>query len=214
MVQEITGKNANKDANKNTPAFHSRKKAKKDSADDEDDLICVVGVPASADDDLPLSSENTAFFQGSRYVLKNSTIYNCAAGTHLVNDSQLLTEMRTADPDDYVLAGMERLKMKSRGKRRMEGIVYEETRKRNLILENVAYISEFHTNIISGYSMWKELKIWHCSHTSQLVKGDPMKGEKIILLISVKPMYRQLVVEYKPVQHYSSSSSSSFFRIP
>ena len=79
-------------------------------------------------------------------------------------------------------------------------------RKRDLILENVAYVPGFHTNIISGYLMWKELKIWHCPHTNELVKENPTKREKITLLMSVKSMYRQLVIKYKPLQLYSFPS--------
>ena len=97
----------------------------------------------------------------------------------------------------------------------MEGIVHEKIRKKDLILENVAYVSGFHTNIISRFLLWKELKIWHCSHMNELVKGDSFK-KKITSIIPVKSMYRQLVIKYKPFQSYFSAlrSTTMPFRIP
>ena len=77
--------------------------------------------------------------------------------------------------------------------------MYGETKKRALILENVAYVPDFHTNIVSGFLLWKELKIWYFPHTSELVRGNPVKQEKITLMIPLKPIYRQLVIEYKPL---------------
>ena len=179
-----------------------------DEDNHNDDLIAILAEPAPEDDNEIASVDSTAFVTGSIYPLFNSTIFDRAAGTHLVNDKNLLYDVKPADSDDYLLAGTQRIKVVARGKRRMEGIVEPEKggeERRSLILDNVAYVPNFHTNIVSGFLLWKKLKIWHLEHDKALGQGSPTKGEQLVTLIPVSYMFRQIVIEYKPLSSYLSS---------
>ncbi|OAQ57833.1 integrase core domain-containing protein [Purpureocillium lilacinum] len=75
-----------------------------------------------------------------KHPLYNSTIYDCGATTHIVNDRGLLTDVRETAESDYVMIGEGSLKVEARGTRRMENILDGEEGKntRALVLLDVA----------------------------------------------------------------------------
>ena len=72
------------------------------------------------DNKVPGLSKDIIFAQGKDYALKNSIIFDRAIRIYLVNNDQLLFKQTPVDPRDYILAGRERLKVISRGRRRIE----------------------------------------------------------------------------------------------
>ena len=70
-----------------------------------------MATPAPKNDNNIAFIDNTAFATGSLYPLFNSTIFNQAAGTYLVNNKDLLYNVEPASLDDYLLARTQQIKV-------------------------------------------------------------------------------------------------------
>ncbi|KAJ6436334.1 reverse transcriptase family protein [Purpureocillium lavendulum] len=132
-----------------------------------------------------------------KHPLYNSTIYDCGATTHIVNDRSLLTDIRETAESDYVLIGEGSLKVEARGTRRMENMLNGEDGRntRALVLLDVAYVPRFHTNIISARRLAKK-GLWHCGFDNTLRVGTYDDND---ILCRLTDHYDLDVVEYKPV---------------
>ncbi|KAL3955856.1 hypothetical protein ACCO45_009875 [Purpureocillium lilacinum] len=132
-----------------------------------------------------------------KHPLYNSTIYDCGATTHIVNDKGLLTDIRETAESDYVMIGEGSLKVEARGTRQMENILHgEEGRNtRALVLLDVAYVPRFHTNIVSARRLARK-GLWHCGVDNTLRVGTYEDND---ILCRLTDHYDLDVVEYKPI---------------
>ncbi|KAJ4168379.1 hypothetical protein NW754_002251 [Fusarium falciforme] len=140
-----------------------------------------------------------------KHPLYNSTIYDGGATTHIVNDKNLLTDIREAVETDYVMIGEGSLKVEARGTRRMENVLDGEDGRntRALVLLDVAYVPRFHTNIVSAKRLARK-GLWHCGFDNTLRMGTYEDND---VLCRLTDQYDLDVVEYKPV-------SRSYFKLP
>ena len=162
-----------------------------------------VGLTINAED---LSKGDSVFATlREKHPLFNSTILDGGASTHLVNNKELLTDIREAEETDYVMVGEGSLKVMARGTRIMENILDSENGKntRDLKLTNVAYVPHFHTNIISADKL-EEKGLWHHGYDHTLRIGTPHDNQ---VLCRLSKQYGLKIVEYKPL-------SSSYFQLP
>lgn len=162
-----------------------------------------VGLTFNAED---LNQGDSVFTTlREKHPLYNSTILDGGATTHLVNNKDLLTDVREAQETDYVMIGEGSLKVQARGTRIMENIFDSENGKntRDLQLTNVAYVPRFHTNIISSDKL-EEKGLWLHGFDHTLRLGTPQDNQ---VLCRLTKKYGLKIVEYKPL-------SRSYFKLP
>ncbi|KAM4063264.1 ribonuclease H-like protein [Hirsutella rhossiliensis] len=131
-----------------------------------------VGVAISAECLSDGTTESVFAALQQQHPLYDSTIYDGGATTHVVNNKDLLADIREASESDYILIGDSSLKVQARGTRRMEDILDGEDGKntRALVLLDVAFVPRFHTNIVSAKKLEKK-GLWHRGFDNTLRMG-------------------------------------------
>ncbi|KUI66060.1 hypothetical protein VM1G_02102 [Cytospora mali] len=111
---------------------------------------------------------------GSRNPLDLSTIVDSGGCAHIVNDLSLLEQssLIEANDDDFIVSGGRRIKVVFRGRRIMKGLLDGQhgSQRQDLVLENVACVPGFDSNIISSSVLKKDLGYWVCGRG---VQGRP-----------------------------------------
>ncbi|KJZ69778.1 hypothetical protein HIM_10837 [Hirsutella minnesotensis 3608] len=164
-----------------------------------------VGLTLNAEAFSDGSADSVFAALNQQHPLYNSTILDGGATTHLVNNKDLLTDIREAPETDYVMIGDSSLKVHARGTRTMEKVLDGADGKntRDLVLINVAYVPRFHTNIISAKRL-KRKGLWYCGFDNTLRMGTYEDND---VLCRLTEKYDLEIVEYKPI-------SRSYFQLP
>ncbi|PHH92205.1 hypothetical protein CDD83_8405 [Cordyceps sp. RAO-2017] len=164
-----------------------------------------VGVAISAECLSDGTTESVFAALQKQHPLYNSTIYDGGATTHVVNNKDLLADIREASESDHIMIGDSSLKIQARGTRRMEDILDGEDGKntRALVLLDVAYVPRFHTNLFSAKKLEKK-GLWHCGFDNTLRMGTYDDND---VLCRLTEKYDLKIVEYKPV-------ARSYFQLP
>ncbi|KAM4067906.1 hypothetical protein HRG_009757 [Hirsutella rhossiliensis] len=118
--------------------------------------------------------------------LRDSTLLDNCASTHVVNNRDLLVDVHPASASDVVLVGDTALQVVCRGKRIMRNAFNGPGGRntRDLVLNNVAFVPGFHTNLISGNEL-RALGYWSCTLDDTLRFGT-MASNKIMMNMSSK----------------------------
>ena len=149
-------------------------------------------------------------FSVAHHPLRDSTCYDPCASTHVVNSKDLLVpdSIVPATNDDIILVGDTSTAVQCRGKRIMENVMHGPDGKstRNLVLQDVAFVPHFHTNIIAANPLY-EMGYWFCHLDKTLRYGQSLTNNVVVL--DIKIMYGLLVAEYKPSHSYSLPSSDA-----
>ncbi|KUI57516.1 hypothetical protein VP1G_10916 [Cytospora mali] len=134
----------------------------------------------------------------SRNPLDLSTIVDSGGCAHIVNDLGLLehSSLMEANDDDFIVSGGRRIKVVFRGRRIMKGLLDGQhgSQRQDLVLENVAYVPGFDSNIISSSVLKKNLGYWVCGYDNTLRSGsydDPR------ILLQLPEISNVTVAEYK-----------------
>ena len=149
-------------------------------------------------------------FSVAQYPLRDSTCYDPCASTHVVNSKDLLVpdSIVPATNDDIILVGDTLTAVQCRGKRIIENIMYGPDGKstRDLVLQDVAFVPHFHTNIIAANPLY-EMGYWFCHLDKTLRYSQSLTNNVVVLDIEI--IYGLLVAEYKPSHSYSLPSSNA-----
>ena len=166
-------------------------------------------LPSMVNAILQLPSSNS-IFTVAQYPLQDSTCYNPCASTHIVNSKDLLVpdSIVPATNDDIILVGDTCTAVQYRGKRIIENVMHGPDGKntRHLVLQDVAFVPHFHTNIIAANPLY-EMGYWFCHLDKTLCYGQSLTNN--IVVIDIKIMYSLLIAEYKPSHSYSLPSSNA-----
>jgi len=141
-------------------------------------------------------------FSQSRHILADSTILDNGAVINFVNDKTKLESgsfVKASGLGATVKCGTQRLLIISHGTYMLRGVF--DQGKRDLILNNIAVIKGFYTNIISEYKL-RSLGIWYNGFDCTLWHG-PL--EKSVVLKKLEHKYNLVFIELKPL-----SSSYSY----
>ncbi|KAM4067905.1 reverse transcriptase (RNA-dependent DNA polymerase) [Hirsutella rhossiliensis] len=148
--------------------------------------------------------------------LRDSTLYDNCASTHIINSRELLTrDVVPAGTLDDVLVGDTAIQVQFRGTRVMKGLLNgpDGPGTRDLVLKNVAFIPGFHTNLISGDKLRKE-GYWHCG-LDNTIRFGTMERNRILLKMSKTPAQEGSPHEGRrdlPNLALTSHSSDTFVR--
>ena len=166
------------------------------------DMVHMTLTPCT-EDNKPTSP--SIFSLTSPHPLRDSTIYDHCAAIHVVNNKTLLKEYQPAEDDDYVLVGDTSLKVIGRGKRVIEKVFHGPNGRhtRDLVLKDVAFVPNFHTNIISADLLFEQ-GYWFHGEELTLRWG---KSPNSVVVMNLERKYRLLVAQYKPVDR-------SYFYLP
>jgi len=136
------------------------------------------------------------------YLLSASSLLNNCGATHVVNSKDLFEpgSMRKAPPGDRIETGTTSTPVHFRGRRvfrnLMNGLRGEGTE--DLVLEDVALVEGFHTNIVSEARLRKK-GVWYCGGDLTLRFG---KVEESVVVRKLIPMFNVVFLEYKPISSY------------
>lgn len=158
---------------------------------------------------LQMRSSDSVFSVAS-HPLRDSTCYDPCASTDVVNSKELLVpdSIVPATNDDVILVGDTCVAVQCRGKRVMKHIMHGPDGKntRDLVLEDVAFVPNFHTNIIAANLLYKK-GYWFC-HLDKTIRYGPSLTNNVVVM-DIKIMFDLLVAEYKPSCSYSLPSSDA-----
>ncbi len=164
---------------------------------------------------LQQQTSTDSVFAITSHPLRDSTCYDSCASTDVVNSQDLLepTTLRRATPDDIILVGDTSLAVHYRGTRVMKGALHgpEGRNTKDLILKDVAYVPNFHTNIISADKLF-EKGFWFCHLDTTLRYGQSMTANVVVMTLQRK--YGLLVAEYKPISLYSPTQTPDDMAMP
>jgi hypothetical protein len=135
-------------------------------------------------------------FSYSRYILADSTILDNGAVINLVNDKIKLEPgsfVRITGLRVTIEYGTLRLPIVGHGTRVLKRVFNQG--KRDLVLNNVAVIKGFHTNIISEYKL-RSSGVWYNGFDCTLRYG-PL--EKSVVLKKLERKYNLVFIELKPL---------------
>jgi hypothetical protein len=139
-------------------------------------------------------------FSHSRHILADSTILDNSAVINLVNDKiklELRSFMRITSSGATIEYGTSRLPIVGHRTRMLKGVF--DQGKRDLVLNNVAVIKGFHTNIVSEYKL-RSSRVWYNGFDYTLRHG-PL--EKSVVLKKLERKYNLVFMELKPLSSYS-----------
>src|SRR6266487_3203976 len=84
----------------------------------------------------------------SQYALANSFILDSGAIVHVCNNRTRIRNLRPAHSDDYLLAGKDTIPIEGFGSVEIS-VERESGGKRQIVLENTAFVPSFHTSVVS-----------------------------------------------------------------
>ena len=164
------------------------------------DFVGITATPCGADD-----TDQAVFSITNPFPLRDSTLLDNCAATHVANNRNLLFDLRPAHADDYLLVGDSTLKVEARGKRVIKDIANgpKGPKTKDFTLVNVAFVPGFHTNIIA-LPLLKKKGFWYACNDETLRYGA--EGNHVVFM-NLKRMYNLTVAEYKSVDR-------SYFYLP
>lgn len=149
--------------------------------------------------------------------LASSTLFGNCATVHLVNDiSSVDDEEYTPSSQDVIDAGSTSYRIVGWGRRTIFNILDSNGNplSRDLVLTNVAFVPDFHTNFVSMYILQASLGAWYCAFDATLRVGT-MKKSSVLEVAQMVRNHNLTFLEYKPISFYSyhcsvSSSKQSY----
>lgn len=173
------------------------KKSKASKGDDEEEWPPICKLVIFQED-----SENaeTAFATARPHPLSKSAIYDNCATAHIVNDKNFLEPgtFKSSQGQDVVLVGDSSVSIVGWGRSILKNF-FNGPRGRCTVdfpLERVAYVPNFHTNIISAGILKKDGYWVHGLDNTIMWKQNPK------VLRQLEEKYGLVVAEYKPISSY------------
>ena len=158
----------------------------------------------------PVQDHAANFALTKPHPLRDSTIVDGGSTAHIANDEKLFVpgSLKPTDADDYLLVGDTNVQVQGRGQRIIEKFFHGPSgpNSQPLILNNVAYVPNFHLNIIA-LDLLEEKGVHRNSWDNTLRHGGDGMGNETTVVANLKKMYNLVVAEYKPL-------NSSYFCLP
>ncbi|RMZ76754.1 hypothetical protein DV736_g6702, partial [Chaetothyriales sp. CBS 134916] len=136
-------------------------------------------------------------FSNTIYPLRDSFILDSGSPAHICNDRERFQDFRPTAPEP-VLSGDNITYITGYGQILIRVATAEG--QRLFQLNDVAYISGFHTNVVSHKRLRQAGYSWN-DHTNRIMKGS-------ISVFSLEEMHNQYVIEFNPPKAAFSSSSA------